>query len=138
MQDPEGYAMGPQEVFEVITGMVDLHTDDPVAINDGNVEAVCESIGKFMRVKFAELGIDWFELDWGDDGDDVMNQLVRGKLLPTEEVTDRLEDICQYCMCTIDELMEHAVLPNHCQPIITCGDEREKLVTELSWSELSK
>ena len=49
MQDMEGYAMGPQQIFEVITGMVDLHTDDPVAINDGNVEAVCESIGKFMR-----------------------------------------------------------------------------------------
>ena len=111
MQDMEGYAMGPQQIFEVITGMVDLHTDEPVIINDGNIEGVCESIGKFMRVKFAELGIDWFEMDWEGDGA-VMNQLVRGKLVPTEEVSNRLEDICEICKCTMDELLEHAVLPN--------------------------
>ena len=62
-------------------------------------------------MKFAELGIDWFELDFGEG--DALNQLVRGKLLPTEEVMDALESVCQYCMCTMDELMEHAVLPNH-------------------------
>ena len=111
MQDPEGYAMGPQEVFEVITGMVDLHSDEPMIVHDGNVEAVCQSIGKFMRVKLSEQGIDWFEI-YCEGDDDVMHQLIRGKLLPPQEVMDHKEQICEICKCTMDELLEHAVLPN--------------------------
>ena len=37
---PRGPCQGPQQIFEVITGMVDPYSDEPFVVNDSNVEAV--------------------------------------------------------------------------------------------------
>ena len=110
---PTGNPMGPVEVFQACTGLIDINNSVPV-ISPDDQAAVSKSLGKFARVKLMQLGSDF--MDPNEMGA-LMNQcpiiesLIHSKEINAAELTAHLEDLAMVCQVSLDELTDFAISP---------------------------
>ena len=108
----DGTPMGPAEVFLAVSGIVDLKNDGDLDINDENVEHVCKSLGKYLRTKLMQQGIDFMDpevmADWGKDRP-VLEKLIYGQPIPPQDIDTLM--LAKFCGVDEEELLDHAVAP---------------------------
>ena len=115
MTTADGEVMGPLEVFQAVTGLIDLGTDAKVDINKKNVEAVAKSLGKFMRLKAMEFNMDWMDEDHGPDPStpegDYLLRLYGNRKVQAPEILEHIELCAQVARCTPADVVDLAIRP---------------------------
>ena len=114
MTDADGLPLGPYEVFGAVTGMIDLGTDAAVDINKKNVDAVAKSLGKFLRLKLIERGVDFMDPDDfnpSDAGEQLVYNLVHNKKVTAADITAHIDDIAACAQMSIGDVEEMAIRP---------------------------
>ena len=59
LKDAQGAALGPEGVFQAITGLIDLGIDTDRVITVQDEAEVCNALGKFLRMELAKNEVDW-------------------------------------------------------------------------------
>jgi len=113
MRTPEGKALGPVEVFQAFCGVLDLQCDGDIGLDGTKMEPVSKSLGKFVRQKLMEQGIDFMDSDViaGWDQPEVMNKLIYGKALDAVELEENLDYIVELIKEDRDAVIELAIKP---------------------------
>lgn len=60
LTDAEGVAMGPTGLFEAFSGLLALPVSPERLIPPEAEEAVCRSLGHYLRIQLPLRGVDWF------------------------------------------------------------------------------
>lgn len=113
MQTPEGKPLGPVDVFQAFCGIIDLQCDGDIGLDATKMEPVSKSLGKFVRQKLMEQGIDFMDSDViaGWDQPEVMNKLIYGKVLDAVELEENLDYIVKLIKEDREVVIELAIKP---------------------------
>ena len=112
--DEKGLPMGPIEVLMAITGQIDLETDSQIQIDPEDQAAVSKSLGKYVRTKLMELGIDFMdgeEMAELNKACPIAEELIFGKEVDAVLLADHLPDIAEICSAAVDEVVDFAISP---------------------------
>ena len=113
MRRLKGKALGPVEVFQAFCGIIDLQCDGDIGLDATKMEPVSKSLGKFVRQKLMEQGIDFMDSDViaGWDQPEVMNKLIYGKVLDPIELEENLDYIVDLIKEDREVVVELAIKP---------------------------
>ncbi len=112
--DDRGLPMGPVEVFLALTGQIDLNTQGDVDISPEDQAAVSKSLGKYIRTKLIEMGIDFMdsaEMEQLKATCPVIEELIYNKEVDAAQLNVSLEDLALACEVTVDEVVDFAINP---------------------------
>ena len=113
LKDAQGAPLGPQGVFEAITGMIDLEVNLERVISSQAESHVSQALGKTLRMELAKQGIDWLdEIMTLKEQAPCIEQLLMGKEVRGSEITDQLEELAKIADMTPDQLWSMAVAPH--------------------------
>ena len=114
---PNGRVLGELECFAAITGMLDLATEGAhLDLHKGNMPAVSKSLGKYLRRRYIERGIDFMEVlqdpvKLMGPGDYLVETLLYGKEITGADFDRHKEVIAEAAGVEVDQLVDEAVLP---------------------------
>ena len=112
MKDAQGRPLGPTEVFEVFTGLIDLQLDMGRHIGRSDEELVCKELGRFMRLELAHQKMDWLgKLMELKERGNCIDDLLMGKPVAGMTIVDQLDKIAALANMGPDELWERAIQP---------------------------
>ena len=120
LTDEQGKPMGPYEVFGAVTGIIDLGTDNAIDIDPADQAAVSKSLGKFIRTKLMEAGIDFMdssEMAALSKTCPIVEELIFNKEVDAAQLTAYLPELADVCEVSLDQLVDFAVAP-----IVTKGN----------------
>ena len=116
MQTPEGKPLGPVDVFQAFCGIIDLQCDGDIGLDATKMEPVSKSLGKFVRQKLMEQGIDFMDSDviksW--DQPELIQKLIFSKTLDAAELEQNLD-----CICTVIKENREAVIELGIKPALS-------------------
>ena len=113
LKDAQGAPLGPQGVFEAITGMIDLEVNLERVISSQAESHVSQALGKTLRMELAKQGIDWLdEIMTLKEQAPCIEQLLMGKEVRGDEITDQLEQLAKIANMDADQLWGMAVAPS--------------------------
>ena len=108
MTDPRGIPLDEVGVFQAITGLIDLATDQQsLDLTKETMPAVSKSLGRYLRKSLMNQGVDFMD----EDLDPILEKLVYGKPLTQAQFEKNLEFIAETCEVETDQLIDEAVLP---------------------------
>ena len=113
LKDADGQPLGPVEVFLAITGQIDLKMDDRSdelldQLNE-NLSSICRTVGKYLRIKVAQQGIDVFEEI--PQNNEPVNMLLWGKEVPASAFVTDLDLFARRAGVSADQFWTEALLP---------------------------
>ena len=112
MKDAQGRPLGPTEVFQVFTGLVDLGLDLGRHIGRSDEAEVCKELGRFMRLELAHQGEDWLgKMMELKEQCPCIEDLLMGKPVAGMTIVDQLDKIAALAQMEPDELWERAIKP---------------------------
>ena len=112
LRTADGGVMGPLDVFAAVAGLSDLGVALEREIPREAEEAVCKALGRHLRMALAARGVDWMEeLPRLRDELLLLDPLLHGKVLPSDEITGNLEAIATCIGSTADELWANVITP---------------------------
>ena len=112
LKDAQGAPLGPQGVFEAITGMIDLEVNLERQISSQSESDVSKEVGKCLRMELAKQGVDWLmEVMTLKEQAPCIENLLMGKEVRGSEITDQLEELAKIADMTPDQLWTMAVAP---------------------------
>ena len=113
LRDAEGAPLGPEGVFQAITGLIDLKVNLERQISTQSESHVSQALGKTLRMELAKQGIDWLdEIMTLKDQAPCIEALLMGKEVRGSEITEQLEALANVADMTPDQLWALAVAPN--------------------------
>ena len=113
LKDAQGAPLGPQGVFEAITGMIDLEVNLDRVISSQSESDVSQALGKALRMELAKQGIDWLgEIMVLKEQAPCIENLLMGKEVRGSEITDQLEELAKIADMDADQLWALAIAPN--------------------------
>ena len=114
LTDEQGKPMGPYEVFGAVTGLIDLGTDIAVDIDPADQAAVSKSLGKFIRTKLMEQGLDFMDSNEMSELNEVCpitEELIFNKEVDAAQLTAYMPELADVCGVHLDQLIDFAVAP---------------------------
>lgn len=108
LQDADGVVMGPIGLFEAFTGLRALASREDRRITPDQEQAASEVLGRYMRLRLAQLGIDWLqEMPKLRTSSSVLEDLLMGRVVHADRLCGQLERLAAIAETTEDELWEH-------------------------------
>ena len=112
MKDASGAPLGPVQVFEVFSGLIDLQLDLGRHIGRSDEAEVCKELGRFMRLELAHQEIDWMgEIFVLQEQCPCIYDLLMRKTVPGITIVDQLDKIAALAKMEPDELWDRAIKP---------------------------
>jgi hypothetical protein len=103
--DSDGVAMGPTGLFEAFTGLRKLPYDSSRIIASDQEERVCEALGKWMRLRIANKGVDWLsEMPSLRSQCDIVEPLLMGRTVDGDRLLYRLPQLAAIGGVSEDDL----------------------------------
>ena len=113
LKDAQGAPLGPEGVFQAITGLIDLEVNLDRVISSQDESLVSQALGKTLRMELAKQGIDWLgEIMTLKEQAPCIEQLLMGKEVRGSEITDQLDQLAKIADMAPDQLWAMAVAPN--------------------------
>ena len=116
LKDAQGAVLGPEGVFQAITGLIDLGIDTDRVISVQDESNVSQALGKFLRLELAKREIDWmgelFELRDSYGITCLEELLMRGKPVPGPTLVEELPKLAEMVGMTPDQLWASAIAPH--------------------------
>ena len=105
--------MGPSEVFEALTGLVDLNVNLDRIIPKQDETHVSQALGKLLRMELAKQGLDWLdEVMTLKDQAPCVEELLMNRPVKGSDITDQLEELAKIAEMSPDQLWAIAVAPH--------------------------
>ena len=112
LKDASGAPLGPQGVFEAITGMINLEVNLDRVISSQSESDVSQALGKALRMELAKQGIDWLgEIMTLKEQAPCIENLLMGKEVRGSEIADQLEELAKVADMDADQLWALAIAP---------------------------
>ena len=113
LRDAEGAPLGPEGVFQAITGLIDLKVNLERQISTQSESHVSQALGKTLRMELAKQGIDWLdEIMTLKDQAPCIEALLMGKEVRGSEITEQLNALASVADMTPDQLWALAIAPH--------------------------
>ena len=99
--------------FLAFTGQIDLGCDVRSGVlSKDTMPAVSKALGKYLRFKLMERGIDFMEMDnQGTPEGKLLDRVIYGKTLTVSELTNADELIAEAAQIPVDQLWDEAIMP---------------------------
>ena len=112
LKDASGNALGPAEIFQAITGLVDLGIQLDRQIPYEAEQEVSQHLGKFLRLELAKNGVDWM----GDMGELItrcrcIEPLLYGKQVSGAEIIEQLPTLAEMIGMDTDQIWAIGIAP---------------------------
>ena len=98
----DGTPLGPVEVFEILSGLVDVGLDRKRLFTPADAERASQELGRRLRLALARSGVDWVT-DALPDMPEGVHALVEGETLPCDELPDAIPAISELLEETPDD-----------------------------------
>ena len=113
LKTAEGAPMGPSEVFEALTGLVDLNVNLDRVIPKQDETHVSQALGKLLRMELAKQGLDWLdEVMTLKDQAPCVEELLMNRPVKGSDITDQLEELAKIAEMSPDQLWAIAIAPH--------------------------
>ena len=106
-QQPSGLVLGPDEVFQALTGRLDLGLTESRHIPTSDEHRVATSLGRYLRLKLASQGIDWLsEIPRLRTTSPVIEPLLMGQPVLGDDLVADLPTLSNATAIPIDDLWD--------------------------------
>ena len=110
LKTAEGAPMGPCEVFEALTGLVDLNVNLDRVIPKQDETHVSKELGRVLRKELAKQGVDWLdEVTTLKEQAPCIENLLMGKVANGSDITDQLDELAKIAEMSPDQMWAIAV-----------------------------
>lgn len=112
LKDALGRALGPAEIFQAITGLIDLEIKLDRQIPYESEKEVSQHLGKFLRLELAKNGVDWM----GDMSELItrcrcIEPLLYGRQVSGGEIIEQLPTLAEIVEMDPDQLWTLGIAP---------------------------